>query len=152
MLPLRLQTMSPLILDKTRLLALSSGSTFGELVIHDEHLMAHLNNFVQNLGNESIHQMYGVLRHRDFPELTRHRTQENERPMSDILLRDTNRQHMGITERYRKFLPSLFDIRKISEPSTKVHISMSRGYERHLIDSFSRLDAEAIDRSNIKPI
>lgn len=152
MLNLKFQTISPYLMDKTRLTALSSGSNYGNTTIHDEHLLEKMNNFIENLNNEKIDLMLSKMRQRDFPDLSRARVSDNFNLSSDMLLKDTFRQHHGIEEAFRKFLPNMNDIRKISEPSTKYHLSMARGYERHILEMMGRLDAEALDRKVIKPV
>ena len=151
MLPYRVHVISPYLKDKTRLLALTSGSDFGYNMIHDEHIMERMNNIVGNLGNPKVYQHYSVLRNREYPDLTREKTIGNN-VTSDILLNDTFRQHCEINERYRKKLPQLHDIRKVSDGATRYHMATSRGYERHLVDFISRLDTEMLDRKSIKPL
>lgn len=151
MLDLKYETISPYLRDRSRLIALSSGSNFGEFELSPEHLVERLNSVIGNFNNERAFTHYDVLKRREYPELSRERVIGNHNVSSDILLKDTFRQHRGIEERYRKFLPNLRDIRAIGDPSTKYHIASSRGFERHLIDHINRLDAEKIDRSSIRP-
>ena len=149
MLPLKSQTISPYLRDRTRLALLSSGSSFGMSSLHDEHLMERLNSLMNNLDNPDMHRQHELLKIVDYPELTRARTSDTI--ASDMLLKDTFRQHSAINERYRKLLVGLEDIRNIYEPSTKYHRAISRGYERHLVDFIGKLDAEMLNRSTLKP-
>lgn len=150
MLPYKIHTFAPYLKDKTRLMALTSGSAFGYNEIHEEHMIERLNNIIGNLDNESVYQTYYDLRNREMPDLER---RVNTGPISsDMLLYDNFRQHNEIMTRYRKRLPNLHDIRKISEGAMRYHISCSRGYERHLVNFISQLDTEMLDRQNIKPI
>jgi hypothetical protein len=152
MIPHRVHVISPYLKDKTRLIALSSGSKFGYNVnIHDEHMIERLNNVIGNLGNTDIYQRYDFMRNMEMPDLTREKVVSGN-VSSDILLIDTFRQHNEINERYRKKFVQLHDIRRLSEGATRYHIASSRGYERHLVDFISRLDTEMLDRSTIKPI
>lgn len=151
MLPLKVHTVSPYIRDRTRLLVLTSGSKFGATQLHDEHIIERLDRIMANMDNDSVHQTHRALHNRIYPDLSRERVNDGK-IVSDILLKDTFRQHRGIEERYRKFLPNLSDIRNIYEPSTKFHRSLSRGYERELVDFVNRSDAEMIDRNTLKPV
>ena len=151
MLPLKVYTVSPYVKDRTRLLVMTSGAKFGAVPLHDEHIVERLDRVVANLDNDTVHQTHHALRMREYPDLSRERVSGNM-VVSDILLRDTFRQHHGIAERYRKFLPNMADIRSIYEPSTKFHRTISRGYERDLVDFIGRVDSEMIDRQTLKPV
>lgn len=151
MIPHRVHTISPYLRDKTRLLLLTSGSDFGYNMLHDEHLIERLNNIIGNLDNNDVYDKYNSLRNVEMPDLKRHRS-GNTDSRSDILLNDTFRQHKEIMTRYRKKLPNMHDIRKISDGATRFHIASSRGYERHLIEFISQLDSEMLDRKSIRPI
>ncbi len=151
MLPLKIQTISPYIRDRTRILALTSGAKFGNVPIHDEYIIERLDKVVANMDNDMVHATHQTMRIRPYPDLSRQRVEGNA-VVSDILLRDTFRQHRGIEERYRKFLPNLHDIRLMYEPTTKLHRSLSRGYERELVNFIGRVDGEMIDRNTLKPV
>ena len=150
MLPYKIHTIAPYLKDKTRLIALTSGSEFGYNIIHDEHMMERLNNMIGNLSNDNIYDTYNTMRNLEMPDLKRDRV-DNGNVSSDMLLYDNFRQHNEIMTRYRKLLPNMYDIRKISEGATRYHIASSRGYERHLVNFISKLDTEMLDRKSIKP-
>ena len=150
MLSLKTHTISPYLRDMTRLALLSSGSSFGLTSLSDEHLMERLNSLMANLDNPELHQEHELLKVVDYPDLDRERTSGTV--ASDVLLKDTFRQHSAINERYRKRLVNLEDVRNIFEPSTKYHRAISRGYERHLVDFIGKLDGEMINRASLKPV
>lgn len=151
MLPFKIHTVSPYVKDRTRLLVLTSGAKFGGIQLHDEHIMERLDKIVGNMDNSEVHMTHNLIHSLTYPDLSRDRTHFTSYG-SDILLKDTFRQHMGIEERYRKFLPNMTDIRNIYEPTSKYHRSMSRGYERALVDFINRVDSEMIDRQTLKPV
>ena len=148
MIGLKYHTVSPYIKDKTRLGLLVS-HPFNE-DLNDEWLMHSLNNFIDTISEPQIYQLHSFMTTRVYPDLTRERVLDSD-SKSDILLRDTSRQHMGIEERYNKGLVSIDSIRRIMEPSTKFHWSISRGYERELVDSINKISSENINRRKIKP-
>lgn len=150
MLPLKIHTVSPYVRDRTRLLVLTSGAKFGNIPYHDEHIIDRLDKVVANMDNDTVHLTHSRLHNRVYPDLSRERS-DNSMIVSDILLKDTFRQHRGMEERYRKFLPNLRDIKMIYEPATKFHHSISRGYERDIVDFIGRADSEMIDRNTLKP-
>lgn len=149
MLPLKVHTVSPYVKDRTRLLVLTSGAKYGNVPYHDEIFLDRLDKIVSNMNNDNVHLTHNRLHIRDFPDLTRERISSNN-ISSDILLKDTFRQHKGIEERYRKSLPNVRDIKMIYEPATKFHYSISRGYERDIVDFFGKIDSELIDRNSLK--
>lgn len=151
MLELKYHTISPYVKDQTRITALSSGSHFG-VQEGQEHYMERLERFLNVLGEPKITDTYRFMRHREYPDIDREKVQGNFGLMSDILLSDTFRQHKGIEEKYRRGQMNLFDMNRIGDPATRLHLSMSRGYERHLIEHFGRLDSEYLDRSILKPV
>lgn len=151
MLDLKYNTLRPYLIDKTRLTALSSGSNFGYHE-EDDHLFRRLDNFVSRLGHPDVDNYYSEIRNRRYPDLDREKEVGDFQIISDLLLPDTFRQHKGIEEKYRKGIPSYYDLVRIAEPVTKLGISMTRGYERHLVDSLGYLDNEYLNRYTIKPV
>lgn len=151
MIPHKIHTISPYLKDKTRLLALNSGSNFGYAQIHDEHLIERLNNFVGNLDNDKVYQRHIQMRNIDMPNFKRERVDGNN-IIADLILTDNFKQHNEIMERYRSELPTMTDLRRISDGATRYHIAISRGYERHLIDFITKLDTEMLDRQSIRPL
>jgi hypothetical protein len=149
---MKYHTISPYLIDKTRLTALSSATPYGSTTIHDEHIIERMNAFIDNLQRPDVYRRYDLLRTHEPHNLTRAKTVVSRNTMSDILLRDTFRQNFALDERYRKGLLRLEDIRRISDPATRFHISCSRGYERHLVNSINSLDGEGINRLSIRPI
>jgi len=148
MLPLKYETISPYLRDKTRLGFLTS-TKFGE-PLQDEWMMGHLDNFIGGISNPNLYSLHSWMTTREYPDLKRERV-VGTNSKSDILLKDTFRQHQGVEEKYRRGLIPIDYIRLIMEPSTKWHWSSSRGYERSLINSINRLDSEHINRMTIKP-
>lgn len=151
MLPLKVHTIAPYIRDRTRLLVMTSGAKFGNVPLHDEHIIERMDKVVANMDNESVHQTHRAIHNREYPDLGRERV-VGHNISSDILLRDSFRQHKGMSEKYRKFLPNLQDIRLIYEPASKFHHTISRGYERDLVGFIGKVDAEMIDRNTLKPV
>lgn len=151
MLPLKYHTISPLLYEKTRLSALSSNIPYGSTDLHNEHIIQRMNGIVEVLGGYDVHNNYEMIRTREPPDLYRERS-HNRKSYSDILLKDTFRQYNGMEERYRRGLPRIEDLRNISDPATKYHRTISRGYERYLVDYINRLDGEGLDRRSIRPV
>ena len=151
MLPHKYHTISPYLRDKTRMVLLTSGVNWGSTEIHDERYMERLEKTIESLSNGQ-----GIILHnrhliRDYPDLKRPK-RNGDRILSDLALRDTFRQHRGISERYRRGLTGVEDVMRISDGATKYHIATSRGYERHLIETMIGMDSEFINRANLKPI
>ena len=133
--------------DKTRILALTSGSNFGATK-SDDHMLERLNAIMGNLDNPDVVERYQNIRNIDFPDSTRERLNDRVTP-ADLMYNDCFRQHCEISERFRKNLIGIHDLRKIGDGSTRFHISISRGYERYLVDYITRLDSETIDRISL---
>lgn len=151
MLPYKYNVISPYLRDKTRLLLLHSGSQFGMTEVHDEHIMERLDKFVTSIGESKAFDQH--LRHttRDFPDSNRPK-QESDFILSDIALKDTFRQHKAINERYRRKLINPENLMPLFDGATRYHISISRGYERELVNHIYLMDSEFINRKNIRPI
>ena len=71
---------------------------------------------------------------------------------NNIGLKDTFRQHKGLSERYRRKLMNPEDIMTIYDGAVRYHLAASRGYERDLIRHIYMLDSEMINRKQIKPL
>jgi len=151
MIPFKIHTISPYLRDKTRLFALTSGADFGYNVIHDEHLIERLNSFVGNLDNSKVYNQHSRIRNIAQPDFKRGR-ERTANTISDLILPDNFKQHSEMMERYRGGLPTMTDIRQISDGATRHHIACSRGYERHLVNFITRLDTEMLDRKSIRPL
>ena len=151
MLPLKYSSLKPIIEPHIRLIALSSKSTYGSTDVHEEHLVEKLNSFIDSLSQPEAFDMYDKARNIPYPDLDRERS-DNGPIFSDITLKDTGRQNKGMEERFRKNLLNIQDLRSLTDVSTRYHTSMARGLERTLINAFNSLDAEAINRSTLKPI
>ena len=152
MISLHLQTISPYLKDKTRLLALSCGNDFGSIATSEDRIFDHMDNFVSKLSSEvgfnhhrNVHQVL-------YPTFSEGSLHNNAIAPSDVLLKDTFRQHRTINDTYRKGIPDMYDIKKIYDPSTKLYHSISRGYERHLIETMGLLDSEILNRRILKPL
>jgi len=141
--------MKPLINPRSRLLFLT-GSNFGSTDVDDEHLVKRLNEFVGNLGNEEPHELFNKLKNVPYPDLDMENTTDIHAP-SDILLKDTNRQNMGMAERFQRGQIGLHDLRKLNDIGTRYHWSMSRGLERDLVSQINKLDSESFNLQTIKP-
>jgi hypothetical protein len=152
MLPYKISTISPHINNMSRLYLLSSGAEFGSTELHDEHIMDRLDHFVRNLDNNQVPNIYDKMKTREYPDLDRGKVLGNSQVVTDILLKDNFRQHSGIEEKYRKKLSPLHSLRNIFDPATKYHRSISRGFERQLIEMINRLDTEKLDRQTLNPI
>jgi len=151
MIPLHFQTIAPYLHNKTRLIALHSLIDFGSFSLSDDRPAMMLNNFIDNISNQNAHDLYSRHHSIEYPDLKR--GQVYARPInSDILLKDTFRHHEAIRGIYRRGQPDLYDIKKIYDPSTKIHHSISRGYERHLMDTLNRIDSEMVDRKTLRPV
>ena len=151
MLPDWIKTYSPILRPYSKLLHLTSGSSYGDIIETDDHIMRRLNDFVTNCSNEKAYQIRDQMINVPFPSLTREKLEEPQRP-SDIMMSDTNRQHMSIEERYRKGMMTLDGIRQLNDGATRVHWAMSRGYERRLISQINKLDAEMVSRKTMVPV
>ena len=153
MLPLQYQCMRTDVLRNARMVALSSGTKFGDIDLHEEHLIEKLNNYIGNLSNDEPHRISNKIRSVDFPLLDREPV-KGRSGSSDILFggRDVFRQDHGIEERFRKGLVGIADLRTLADPATRMHLSGSRGTERDLIRYFNRLDGEAFNRMTVRPM
>jgi hypothetical protein len=151
MLDYKYSVVSPFLYDISRLNALSSGYKFGDTRLNDEHHLEKLNSFISNLENPVSYDYLAKIRNREYPDLKREKSMGHP-TNSDLLLKEGFRQHRAIEEKYRTKLPTVVDIRNISDPLTKMWKSGSRGYERFLVDLFNNLDAESFNRRSIKPL
>lgn len=151
MLEYKYRVVAPFLVEISRLNALTSGYKFGDVQLSDEHHLEKLEKFVNNLENPISYDYLYKIRNREYPDLKRDKS-VGFPTNSDVLLKDTFRHHRAIEEKYRTKLPSVSDIRNISDPYTKILNSSSRGYERWLIGLFNNLDGESFNRQSIKPI
>ncbi len=136
--------MSPYLREPLRLSLLNSGATFGE----DNDLLARMDKYVEHINSDKFPDTintYNGLRNIPYPDLTFTRPPLVNRP-SDILLKDTYRQHYGIEERQRKFLPRSDDIMRLMDPIFRDTYSSTRGFERELVNRIAMMDAEAYAR------
>lgn len=145
MLPLKYQCLKPYLEPRTRIIALTTDEDFGGLNFDDEHLVRRLDKFVGNIENEKPHQIYQNIKGIDYVS----RISGLDKP-SDVLLKDINRQNKTLMERFYPYRPDLHDIKMITDFATRNHIAISRGYERHLINHFNRLDAEWLNRQSLE--
>ncbi len=134
MLPLHYLSMKPLLEPRTRLIALSSKGKFGQTEWDTDHMVERLDAFVGNCQNDAPHRLYDSLKGNG---------------VSDVTLKDTFRQHCGINEKFYPNRPDFADIRKIADFGVRMHLSVSRGYERYLVEHFNRLDSEWLNRQDI---
>lgn len=144
MIPYKLNTMSPYLREPLRLSLLHSGATFG----NDTDFLKKMDQFVGHVHSENFPQtidIYNSIRTLPYPDLTFTRPPLVNRP-TDILLKDVYRQHYGIEERQRKFLPNSYDILRIGDPITRDIYSSTRGFERELVNRIGMMDAEALAR------
>ena len=152
MIPYHYQSIAPLIEPYARYVHLTSpGSSFGELITDDEHIVRRLNSFVGNLENPYPYELQRIQTSIPYPMMDREKVYGPVRH-SDVLLKDVSRQHMGVEERYRKGLVPLDGFRALSDGATRFHLASSRGMERRLIHQINRLDGEFINRASLRPI
>lgn len=138
---------APYLRDKTRLTLMDSGKPFG--MMEGDHIMDRLNSYVESVGNPKPYQGYNLFRSIPYPDLRRERPFHEQNILSDLLYNDTFRQLRGIEEKYRYNLPNVADMRKLGDPSTRYHRSISRGLERKLVDDINGLDTEMLTRQSI---
>lgn len=150
MIPVQFHTLKPVIQNRIRVATLTSGSKFGEYQLGNEHMMERMNNFVRNIDNPEIERIYQSQLANEYPDLAIG-ANRMETYQSDFNLKDTNRLHMGIEERYRKKKIPISEYRKISDPVTRLHRAMSRGVERQLVDAINTYDNEVINQKSIRP-
>lgn len=150
MLPLKINSTAPYLRNNLRLTLLQSGSKFGETNLPEEHMYERLNNFVETVNNpekfDQIFAGYESMRTVPYPDLSFTRPPVLNRP-SDIMLKDSYRQHRAIEERHRKSLPNSRDIRLINDWHSKEVFAGSRGLEREIVEMIARIDAEFLSRS-----
>lgn len=152
MIPYQYEVLKPYLIDFTRMSLMSrQNHGFGNANFGGNYVLDHLNFYSGRVLHPSIANTLGYIKSRPYPDMKREKLDENI-VASDILLKDTFRQHKEIESRFRKGLPSISCVRLISDPSIKFHFSISRGLERHLVDSINRLDAEMFNRTNLKPL
>ena len=148
MLPYYMHTISPYLRDKTRLFLLHSGKGFGERK-EEDHLISRLDGYVGATLRPEPYEAHQSHLDRFFPELDREKTED--KVVTDMILRDHFRHNRSIEERYRTNKSTYHDILKLYDGSTRFHHSISRGLERHVVDSINLLDNEVINRMTIVP-
>lgn len=137
-------------IDKPRLLFVDEG--YDPMVMDETNYLSKMNNFIGNIEKPIL--KFGV----EYPDISQAayglgRTEVIRRTIpSDILMKETFRQHKSIEERYLKNRVYGKDIKKINDGVCKFHLAMSRGFERFLVDMINSLDDEYINRKFIKPI
>lgn len=153
MLSYKHEVMRPYLTDLTRLALLSRPNhNFGEIRFNDNYVLDHLNHYSERVLDPRLHNVSHSLKHnRNYPDLQRAKIKKSVLS-SDILLKDTFRQHSEIESRYRRGLFNLAHIRTISDPSYKYHQAMSRGLERQIVNHINLLDAEMINRKTLQPL
>ena len=150
MLPLNVVASSVYYRPYTRMLFLTGDSKWGSTEIHSEHLLERLNSFVGNLSNNIPYDFHASIASVPFPEMSRDRVNDFG-IKSDLVLHDVNRQGLGISERYHKGLTRMRDLRRIADPATKYHLSISNGFERDLVNRINDMDEEYLNRKHIQP-
>lgn len=149
MLPLNYHVLKPMISVRSRMFALKSGAEYGNLDVNEEHLVDRLDKMIGHLSNERTEQVFQSLFTRPYPNFDDNIV-DNGTTNSDIMMRETARQHMAIEERLRKNRSTIPNIRKLNDPATRFHIAGSRGIERELVNLFNNLDGEMYNRRNLK--
>ena len=149
MFPLKIETIAPYLRDKTRLFLLHGSQMTAD--VDNEWVMRHLNNYLGAVEQPTVYQVHSNMINRPYPELTRDRTTDPV-PPSDVLLKDTSRQHKGIEERYHKLMMPIDDIWRIAEPTFKWHWASSRGLEREVVGLSNKLESESVNRRTLKPL
>lgn len=73
---------------------------------------------------------------------------ENHVIPSDMILSDRHRKLALISERFRKNVIMLHDLRKIDDPAIKYHIAISRGIERVIVEHLIKTDTEILENKH----
>jgi hypothetical protein len=130
--------------DNLRLISLTSNFPYGRESINDEHLLEKFETFVTNLSNPRPFEITNKFRNVLMP--SDNRVVRFANVNSDLMLKDTFRQHHAIRSKFYFDLVSMSDLRLLNDGATRYHISISRGLERKMVNHFNQLDCEYFDR------
>jgi hypothetical protein len=153
MLPRELNFVKPLVKNRMRLIALSSGAVYGE-IFHpsgDDHLVDRMDKFVGNIDSDDVNDAMDFINSTPYPAFDKERA---FRPTVhvDLVLPDKGRDTYHIEERFRSGKSTLCDIRMLNDTATRLHYPVARGLERDLIHHINLLDNEIVNKKNIVPL